>query len=207
MAYTVEIIRRNEQITSEWSGGTTTQLAIYPEGSDYKERNFSWRLSSARVDLEESVFTSLPGIYRHIMVLEGEMRLIHEGHHTISLKRYEKDSFSGDWTTKSIGRVRDFNLMLNNGCKGELEAVVADKEIKLDTKTFLSDNVFSITTQGFYCAEGDIDIFLGNEKKEKLSNGDMILICYPSAEQCPDIRLEPAGGKKAAVIRAGILHQ
>lgn len=207
MAYTVGIIRSNEQNTSEWSGGTTTQLAIYPKNSDYKERNFSWRLSSARVDLEESVFTSLPGIYRHIMVLDGEMNLFHEGHHTVLLKPYDKDSFSGDWTTKSIGKVRDFNLMLNNGCKGELEAVIFDNETNIRTRAFIYDKAYSMATQGFYCAEGDADIFIGHEKRERLLTGDLMLISYPSLEHCPDISLEPTNGKKAVVIRAGILHR
>lgn len=207
MAYTIEIIRRNEQNTSEWSGGTTTQLAIYPKNSDYKERNFSWRLSSARVELDESVFTSLPGIYRHIMVLDGEMRLFHEGYHAVLLKPYEKDSFSGDWTTKSIGRVRDFNLMLNNGCKGELEAVFSEREIEIDTKTFIKDETFDMATQGLYCAEGNVDIFVGCGNRERLLTGDLLLISYLSVEQCPDIRLEPIGGKKVAVVRAGILYQ
>ena len=29
--------------SSRWSGGTTTQLAIAPEGADYGKRDFLWR--------------------------------------------------------------------------------------------------------------------------------------------------------------------
>ena len=56
---------------SSWSGGTTTQLAIEPENAEYKDRDFLWRVSSATVALEESVFTPLPDYERLIMTLEG----------------------------------------------------------------------------------------------------------------------------------------
>ena len=46
----------------QWSGGTTTELFIWPEGADYAKREFSVRVSSARVGLEESDFTPLVGV-------------------------------------------------------------------------------------------------------------------------------------------------
>ena len=51
---------RAQYITTAWSGGTTTQLAIAPEGAVYADRKFLWRLSSAQVELEHSDFTPLP---------------------------------------------------------------------------------------------------------------------------------------------------
>ena len=51
-------------VTSTWSGGTTTQLAIAPEGAVYAERSFLWRVSSATVELETSDFTPLPDYNR-----------------------------------------------------------------------------------------------------------------------------------------------
>ena len=73
------IIRKGELPVSRWSGGTTTQLAIWPEGAVYAERNFVWRVSSARVETQESEFTSLPGVARCLMVLDGTLHLEHEG--------------------------------------------------------------------------------------------------------------------------------
>jgi len=70
MGYEVKLITKEQQKTSKWSGGTTTQLAIYPEDADYGKRNFTWRLSTATVEAAESVFTSLPGIDR-IIKLKG----------------------------------------------------------------------------------------------------------------------------------------
>ena len=123
MSYNIEIIRKKQHKTSEWSGGTTTELYIYPKDSLYGDRNFKWRLSSAKVEVEQSTFTSLPGISRLIMVIEGELLLKHEGHHNAVLKAFEQDSFSGEWTTTSFGKVIDFNLMMAQGYKGKLEAI------------------------------------------------------------------------------------
>ena len=53
-------LTKDDYVVSQWSGGTTTQLAIAPSGAQYGDRAFLWRLSSATVDLEESDFTPLP---------------------------------------------------------------------------------------------------------------------------------------------------
>ena len=44
-----ELITQEQYVTTLWSGGTTTQLAIAPEGAVYADRDFLWRLSSAKV--------------------------------------------------------------------------------------------------------------------------------------------------------------
>ena len=48
MSYNIEIIRENKHKTSEWSGGTTTELYICPVGAIYDQRNFKWRISFKR---------------------------------------------------------------------------------------------------------------------------------------------------------------
>ena len=52
-------------VTTTWSGGKTTQLAIAPDGASYAERAFLWRISSATVELEASDFTPLPVTMPH----------------------------------------------------------------------------------------------------------------------------------------------
>ncbi len=78
MSYSIELIHNEDYKTSNWSGGTTTELAIYPVNSDYKNLNFKWRLSSAKVELEESTFTYLPNTSRFILSLDDPLRLQHE---------------------------------------------------------------------------------------------------------------------------------
>jgi len=61
----------HEQNTTLWSGGTTTQLCIYPYAATYTGRDFIFRISTATIESEESVFTKLPGYTRILMLLEG----------------------------------------------------------------------------------------------------------------------------------------
>ena len=68
-----------DYVCSVWSGGTTTQLLIAPEGAHYAARDFLWRVSSATVELDESDFTPLPEYERLIATLRGGITLTHNG--------------------------------------------------------------------------------------------------------------------------------
>jgi environmental stress-induced protein Ves len=204
MDNSIEIIRKEAQSTSTWSGGTTTQLAIYPESSDYKMRNFLWRLSSARVDIEESTFTSLPGIWRHIMIIEGEMKLMHEGHHSILLKPFEQDSFSGDWVTKSRGQVRDFNLMLAQGCKGRLEAVRIDKAVNINLALDPPDTGYMNSADAFYCAAGEVSMKIEGYGLYALYAGDLLIVRSTESKGHEAADIKCTNCDDAVIIRAGI---
>lgn len=105
-----------------WSGGSTSQLAIAPEGAVYANRDFLWRISSAVVELEESDFTPLPDYNRWIAVLEGSIHLSHEGRSSVTLEPGVAHFFDGGIATHCRGRCRDFNLMLRKGaCTGTME--------------------------------------------------------------------------------------
>lgn len=111
----MEIIRFKNAKVTNWSGGETHEILIYPHGSNFKENNYDLRISVATVNLESTVFTSLPGVKRILTVLEGNLKLTHEGQHESHLQPYRQDSFLGDWKTRSKGKVRDFNVMWNPG--------------------------------------------------------------------------------------------
>ncbi|MEO9534049.1 MAG: HutD family protein [Crocinitomicaceae bacterium] len=122
----IHLIKSNFEI-KDWSGGTTTELFIYPEGAEYADLNFHFRLSTATVEVEESTFTSLPGVNRTLMVLYGQMDLIHEAQHKTSLLPFEQDEFKGDWITHSAGKCVDFNLMCRGKTSGELTGFALKK--------------------------------------------------------------------------------
>ena len=131
-----------------WSGGATTQLAIGPEGAQYEARDFLWRVSSATVELEESVFTPLPDYERLITPLRGELSLFHSGGEPLLLRPFQVHRFSGGSETRSRGRCTDFNLMLRRGAaEGEMAALVLGDESRRLTA---SDG----ETLLLYCAEG-----------------------------------------------------
>lgn len=108
--------------TQRWSGGTTTELFIYPEKSSYALRNFDFRLSMATVEVEESDFTPLPGISRKTLILEGEISLAHNDYAPQVLAKHDVASYEGEWNTTSVGTCTDFNLMTRGKTQGTLEA-------------------------------------------------------------------------------------
>ncbi|PKV50938.1 HutD protein [Aquimarina sp. MAR_2010_214] len=116
----VTIITSDTFKTNTWSGGTTTQFFMYPPTANYKELNFDFRLSMATVAIEKSVFTSLPGVSRTLLVLDGEITLQHEDRYTKQLSKLDSDTFEGGWKTSSIGMCTDFNLMTTGNTVGKL---------------------------------------------------------------------------------------
>jgi environmental stress-induced protein Ves len=159
------IIPKSNQKETEWSGGTTTQLYIYPDEATYQERNFLFRMSTASVKVPESTFTKLPGVSRVIMVLDGELKLVHENRYSKLLKKFDTDTFEGDWNTKSFGMVTDFNLMTSGNVTGNIRPILLQPE-ELVSKIFLSTTNFI----GFYLLCGEVECMINAEKinfKEK----------------------------------------
>lgn len=169
----IEIVKKEEFKTSSWSGGTTTQFLIYPKEAQYNERNFKWRISSAKVEAEESTFTYLPGISRIIMVINGKLFLEHEGKKKITLEPFQQDSFMGDITTKSFGKCTDFNLMMREEYTGKLEAFALDSksQIKIANE---GSKLYPITDV-FYAVNGNIEVEFKNKQFE-IQQGDLFYI-------------------------------
>jgi environmental stress-induced protein Ves len=157
----IKLVRREDQTVGTWAGGTTTQLAIWPPEADYKRRDFVWRVSTARVDLEESSFTPLPGFHRLLMILEGGVHLVHEAEglrRERSLNPFEQDAFEGAWNTVSCGRCVDFNLMTAPGCDGRIEALRSvQKTVEIDLFAGVPElrggKTPAFAAEAFYCLE------------------------------------------------------
>ena len=209
MSNKIEVIRKKQHKTSEWSGGTTTEIYIYPKGSIYNERNFKWRLSSAKVEMEKSTFTALEGISRHIMIIKGELMLEHEGHYNARLKAFEQDSFCGEWVTTSFGKVTDFNLMMAQGCKGKLEAISVrafeDKDILLHNNINKGEE-FSLITEAFYIVNGNADIEKVTKEKINLVEGDLILVTRAEKESNSEFKIHSNSEEESNIIRATIFY-
>ena len=142
-------LKPDNYVVSTWSGGTTTQIGIAPQGAVYADRNFMWRVSSATVDLEISDFTPLPDYDRLIATLEGEIDVTHNGGEAIHLSPYCVHSFDGGWETRSAGKCRDFNLMTRKGiCAGRMEAVMGPTSVIVGGKAH--------DTAILYCGMGEV---------------------------------------------------
>ncbi|MFT9496292.1 HutD/Ves family protein [Anaerosolibacter sp.] len=203
MAYEIELIRKEQLEVVKWSGGTTTQLAIFPKDAVYSERNFKWRLSSAKVEVGESLFTSLPNTNRIIMIIEGELILEHEGHHKSNLKPFDQDHFHGSWKTKSFGKVTDFNLMMSEDCEGKLEVIHLEKEQSKNI-AHVNNQQFLENVQAIYCVNGQVKIEISTGDIIVLCKGDIILI--RSKDDICDLNLKICNEEESKVdlIRACI---
>lgn len=163
-------ISAEDMSSSVWSGGTTTEIAIYPEKAKYAERDFVWRISTAKVELYESDFTPLPDYERLIASIDGVMLLSHEknggcaardGHVTegscavygsenASEVRIDPIStvyrFDGGAKTHCVGRAKDLNLMLRKGrAEGKMEFVRQGETKKLSLAPNETAVIYSIS--------------------------------------------------------------
>lgn len=200
----IRLIQKHEHKTSQWSGGTTTQLMIYPEDAQYSERNFLWRISSAKVEIEESTFTYLPGIQRIIMIINGCMTLEHEGHHSVTLAPFQQDTFMGDWTTTSVGKVTDFNLMMAEGCEGRLESIVLkeneEAQISLGEGTKKNHRM----TEVFYLVEGTVAVEVQG-KKLQLQEEDLFALDRLDGKEL-SLGIKDLSGKGMKMIHATVSY-
>lgn len=202
MTCKIELLRNNEFLTSKWSGGTTTEIAIYPKDAQYSERNFIWRLSSAKVEIEESTFTSLPGFKRIIMILDGELKLEHVGHHKCTLEPFQQDKFSGSWQTKSYGKVTDFNLMMSEECNGDLEPIFINQGEEIEYTIRVKDNN---NTQAIYCVCGQVDINCFTNETITLYEGDAVLFTVNKSSKL-DFTISNKYKNISRLVKANIMY-
>ena len=176
---------------SQWSGGSTTQMAIEPAGAVYAERDFLWRLSSATVELEESLFTALPDYDRLIATLSAPIELNHDGGERFVLEPYAGHAFDGGAETRSWGQCVDFNLMLRKGrAAGCARCVRSGESFAAAGDTAAEGHVLYL-----YCVQGPLRLVCAGETME-LDAGDCAVLCGLQAEE---LHIE---GEKAAAMAA-----
>ena len=160
---TLQVFQAEDFVTTQWSGGETIQLLIWPEDGSLADRDFAYRISSAKVETSPSVFSDFSGFDRWISVLEGRMVLTHPGQDPIDLAPFECYHFDGGIETKSQGLCRDFNLIYRAGAyQADL---LSFSELKSTTLSMgESDHYF------IYLYQGRLDIS-GFDKKLTLEAG------------------------------------
>lgn len=190
----IEYIYAHSMEASDWSGGRTTQIAIFPKDCSYKQRNFIWRASTASVDLEESDFTLLPDYTRLIAAINGSMELSHSGKDAYcTVSGNTVYAFDGAEQTHCVGCADDLNLMLKKGLAAGSLLLVEQRDLPLCLK-IQSGEVLLI-----YAAKGETSISLrsgGEACINRLAEGDALLI-----EDAANSEMELNGtGFKAAVF-------
>ncbi|WP_343636663.1 HutD family protein [Fluviicola sp.] len=110
----MKILTETDFLSSKWSGGTSTQLFISPEGASLAERNFDWRISSAVVEIEVSDFSPFEGYERILIPLKGQLKMEHQTPNGVihqNVNEFQLARFSGSWPTKGTGKLTDFNVI------------------------------------------------------------------------------------------------
>ncbi len=176
--YSIIYKKASDYNTSNWSGGTTTELGIGPEGSSYADRDFLWRISSATVDVEETTFTSLPDYRRIIMTLEGELYLNHGDKWWEHLYPYDVYFFDGADPTVSKGKVVDFNLMLRKGkANGEIVPVLYSPKTRMSIPSSeILPAVEDYDEVMIYCHSESVMVTFSDEKFYVLSEKESLWI-------------------------------
>ncbi|MGX7024304.1 HutD family protein [Vagococcus hydrophili] len=134
-----KIISQSDYQVSSWSGGETTEVFLFPPSGQYELNKFDFRISTAKVALNESNFSSLPGYKRIIMSLDNPLELHHSGKKGFRkevLAPFQTDYFCGSDETKSFGKCTDFNLIYRPNLGGEMKTKQTGAEITLKEKVF-----------------------------------------------------------------------
>jgi hypothetical protein len=143
------------------------------------------------------------------MIIEGEAAIEHQGHHNAVLKAFEKDSFSGDWTTRCIGKATDYNLMTDKSCSGIMDSFSIETgeiiEILLDDTKSPSER-FSLVTDAFYIIGGDVGVFIADSERQYAHDGDLVMVTRQEEEYERQIGFENYGDKKINIIRTTIYY-
>ena len=164
--------------TSRWSGGTTTELFIWPVGADYASREFSFRISSAVVELDESDFTPLQGVERYITPLTGGFTLTHPGKDPVVMAPMDKPyRFSGEEPTHCVGRATDFNLMLK-GVPGQMEICSGKAQIRPGFNSFYALENADFALDGVHAMQAGETLVVFTEEDATITLGGKAIACW-----------------------------
>lgn len=174
----MKILRQADYKVMPWKngGGTTTEIMIWPEGSDVTT-GFDWRVSMADV-ASDGPFSLFPDHHRALMILEGKglALKIADDPAIILVPGDEAVAFDGATPVSARlldGPVRDFNVIyrVRNGghFRGWLRAVTLTSHsglhLSADFELFFARRG-TFTVNGQDVREGDTLIVSGGEIPE-----------------------------------------
>lgn len=173
--------------TTQWSGGKTTELYIFPEKSSYLEKNFDFRFSFATVDIKLSKFTSLPGYKRILMPLSNPIEL-DNGKQETTIQVGNTYEFDGGVPITSKGISTDVNLMLNHGFDGQISLIGEENKIIKTSMNYI----------GVFNLGSEIELELKKQKLVLLSK-DCVIIDNANSDNL-DINLNVVGDVKRIIL-------
>lgn len=173
----VRVLPQKEYAVSYWSGGTTSQVMIWPPESEFKKHEFLWRISLATMEAVDSSFTQFDGFHRILHLLDGESRLSFADGRNYILHPGDEVRFYGTDDVKSCGKAGDLNLIMADGVWGEMRSLCSETR---DWNWFHSIPFFGKSGRWcciLYLLSGEMEV--GNTIAGK---GDCVVI-YPESLQ------------------------
>ncbi|HPG92027.1 MAG TPA: HutD family protein [Clostridia bacterium] len=176
----MEILDSKKFKTSLWSGGKTVEAFIYPENASYQKGDFIFRLSSATVEVEKSVFTVLPDVKRFLTPIDNTFILNHKKNgesREVVLKPLQIDVFDGEDETVCAGVGQDINLMIKKGAQGKMISFAGGKVL------FSGDYLFVYALENITAGKNDEtpiekgEIAVSTDKGKYTISGESVLIC------------------------------
>ncbi|WP_313963711.1 HutD family protein [uncultured Streptococcus sp.] len=129
----VTLLKSNDFQVSDWSGGKTKQLYLFPPTGHYGKREFDYRLSTATVELAESQFSDLSGFHRILMSLDHTLHLHNASRQEETvLAPFTPYVFEGSDSITSRGTCTDFNLIYSDHYQGQMLAISDREELSQD---------------------------------------------------------------------------
>lgn len=168
----ISTLTKKEYRISDWSGGKTTEVFLFPLGGRYQNGEFQYRLSTAQVEMASTTFSLLPGYQRLIMPIEQSLTLVHEisanESKLVKLEPFQSHYFDGGLKTVSYGKCTDFNLIYHPDYTGTMEPLIKEKPYFIESgKEYLLYALTDIL----------VDIFEKNERVrcQHLLTGESLL--------------------------------
>jgi environmental stress-induced protein Ves len=162
--YECKLNTENLQIISEWSGGRTRQLFIYPyNASGGTSFDYIFEITSSTMSDEETQYTVYKNYHRILMVIKDSTTLTHEDGRIVSLGQYSYDEFDGECLTFSKGCATDYELMIRKGNKGFIDVLSLNEDDEQNNLLCCHPN-YPFAYHGFFCHQGNCRIQVGKEK-------------------------------------------
>ena len=172
----ITLIREDNARTSVWSGGVSKEYYLFPPTASYQGRDFSFRISVAQATSEgEAPYTNLPGITRHLVMLEGVAHVFHQGRYDLVMHPYrEIDVFDGGWPSSGKGKVTDLNLMVGAGYHGVMTVIDKGGPLPVALLCETCRKVYSHTA--FFNGSGNPSLVFSTGEVLHLSPGDLVMV-------------------------------
>ena len=167
----ITLLKSNDFQVSDWSGGKTKQLYLFPPTGHYGRREFDYRLSTATVEAAESEFSDLIGFHRILMSLDHPLRLLNDSRQEETvLAPFIPYFFEGSDSITSRGTCTDFNLIYSDHYQGQMIAISNGQELSQDDEIqfiyALEDLTVTVTTLPVLNLEAEQLLIVEKETQE-----------------------------------------